>query len=209
MTATKIDLFKQHKQDYTAPRQPVLVDLKPVTYLAVSGSGDPQGEDFQDGVAALYAVAYTIKMTRKKHGGTDYVICKLEARWWTGEGDAFLPECPRDQWRWQLLIRTPEFVAGEELERAHRVLLDKGKTARVKQVSLIELSEGLCVQMLHLGPYSEEGTTIMKMMAFARGENYGFHGKHHEIYLSDPRRVEAEKLKTILRHPVTPRTGND
>ena len=111
---------------------------------------------------------------------------------------------PKDQWRWRLLIRTPEFVAAKELAAAAAKLIAKGKPAEVNQVKLETIDEGRCVQMLHIGPYDREGDTVAGMGAFAGEHGLKFAGPHHEIYISDPRRVAPEKLKTILRLPVAP-----
>jgi len=203
-TMEKIDLFKQHKADYVAKRNPVLVEIAETTYLAIEFQGAPGGPAFTDAVGALYAIAYTVKMTRKAEGLGDYVICKLESLMWVEAGDPAL--VPKDQWHWRLLIRTPEVVSPQDLERASEVLLSKGKPAGVRDVYLTKLTEGLCVQMLHQGSYESEGDTIAPMTAFAEEKSLTFHSHHHEIYLSDPRRVPPERLKTILRHPVRPAT---
>ena len=109
---------------------------------------------------------------------------------------------PTDQWQWKLLIRTPDFIGEEDLRQAVAVLLKRGKGEEVKRVRLETLAEGPCVQMLHVGPYERECETIAAMQAFAEKQQLRFSGKHHEIYLSDPRRVPPERLKTILRQPV-------
>lgn len=200
-TPDKIDLYKLHKDDYVAPKKPVLVDLKPATYLAISGQGAPGGEAFTAAIGALYGMAYTIKMTRKFGGQQDYGVCKLEGQWWS-DGTPELAKVPREQWRWNLLIRTPAFVTPDELDRAAAVLLKRGKEQEVKRVRLESLAEGPCVQMLHVGPYDQECETIAVMQQFVEKQGFKFHGRHHEIYLSDPRRVAPERLKTILREPV-------
>jgi hypothetical protein len=197
----KIDLYKLNKAEYAATRKPALVEVKPATYLAISGQGAPGGEKFTASIGALYGVAFTIKMTRKFAGQQDYVVCKLEGQWWSEPASDFA-KLPPDQWRWTLLIRTPDFVKDEELRGAVTVLLKRGKGEDVKRVRLESLAEGLCVQMLHVGPYNQEHETIAVMKAFAEKQQLEFAGKHHEIYLSDPRRVPPERLKTILRHPV-------
>jgi hypothetical protein len=198
----KIDLYKQHKDEYAAPAKPVLIEAKPARYLAVAGEGEPGGQAFQERIGALYSMAFTIKMTRKFEGREDYVVCKLEALWWLKDGSDDFSKAPRDQWQWKLLIRTPEFIAPADLDRAVAVLTGKGKSPTVKEVRLETIEEGRCVQMLHVGPYDREGETIAKMLAFAEKQGLQRHGLHHEIYLSDPRRVPPERLKTILRLPV-------
>jgi len=198
----KIDLYKLHQADYAARRKPSLVELKPATYLAVSGQGAPGGPLFVSRIGCLYGVAFTIKMTRKFAGLQDYAVCKLEGQWWSDSGPDFAT-APKESWWWKLLIRTPEFVRGDELDTAIAVLLKRGKGEEVKLVRLESIKEGTCVQMLHVGPYEKEPETIAQMKAFAQSRDLEFQGRHHEIYLSDPRRVPAERLKTILRIPVS------
>ena len=200
-TKEKIDLYKLNKDDYAAPKKPLLLKIKDATYLAISGQGEPGGETFTDKIGALYGMAFTIKMTRKFAGEQDYSVCKLEGQWGADGQDDF-SRLPKAQWRWNLLIRTPDFVKADELEKAVATLLKRGKTPTVREVRLESLSEGQCVQMLHVGPYDRECETVALMKAHAEKHGLHFHGRHHEIYLSDPRRVPAGRLKTILRHPV-------
>ena len=201
-TNQKIDLYKLHKGDYVASRKPVLVTIKDAAYLAITGQGEPGGESFTDKIGALYGAAFTIKMTRKFAGEQDYSVCNLEGQWWSDGSDNF-SSIPKAEWRWKLLIRTPDFVSAAELEKAVATLLKRGKSPAVREVRLESLAEGPCVQMLHVGPYEREPETICLMKAHAEKSGLRFKGRHHEIYLSDPRRVPPEKLKTILRHPVT------
>lgn len=198
----KVDLYKLHKNQYVAPKQPQLVEIETAKYLAVSGRGEPGGEEFTAKIGALYGMAYTIKMTRKFAGGQDYVICKLQCQWWLDDDRQDFSTTPPEQWHWKLLIRTPDFVQRNELDKAVKKLLEKGKEPEVRLVKFESFTEGLCVQMLHVGPYDQEHETISKMAVFAEQKNLEFCGRHHEIYLSDPRRIPPERLKTILRHPV-------
>jgi hypothetical protein len=198
----KLDLYQLHKSDYATPRKPVILEIKPAVYLAIDGKGPPGGDIFTAKIGALYAVAFTVKMTRKFAGQQDYAVCKLEALWWSGAAGNFA-QAPKEEWEWRLLIRTPEFVTREELDNAVRVLLKRGKPEDVKQVRLEPLQEGTCVQMLHVGPYEKEGETVALMKAVAEREGFQLTGRHHEVYLSDPRRVAPERLKTILRVPLS------
>lgn len=205
-TKEKIDLFKLHKDQYVAPKQPQLVEIHKAKYLTISGRGEPGGEEFSTKIGALYGAAYTVKMTRKFAGKQDYTIGKLECLLWVDDEGKDFSSVDPTQWNWQFLIRTPDFVENNELETAIETLLKKGKDPEVRQVAFESLKEGLCVQMLHIGPYDKEGETVEKMEAFAEQQGMEFHGRHHDIYLSDPRRVPPERLKTILRHPVRKRT---
>jgi len=200
-TQPKLDLYTLHKAEYAATRKPAFVEIKPAQYLVIGGQGAPGGDAFTACIGALYGMAFTIKMTRKFAGEQDYTVCKLEGQWWC-DGLANFSQAPRDQWRWDLLIRTPDFIAPDDLATAAAVLTKRGKGAGVDQVRLETLAEGTCVQMLHVGPYDQEGTTVALMKEFALSRGCEFHGRHHEIYLSDPRRVAPERLKTILRCPV-------
>jgi hypothetical protein len=198
----KIDLYKLNKEEYAAPKKPTLVTVKKASYLAVSGQGAPGGDEFQTKISALYGMAYTVKMTRKFTGQQDYVICKLEAQW-GGDDEGFdFSTVPPEKWRWKLLIRTPDFVGKDEIDKAARLLIEKGKGEGVDEVKLESLTEGTCVQMLHVGPYDREHETVALMKEFAASAGLEFHGRHHEVYLSDPRRVPPDRLKTILRMPV-------
>jgi len=203
----KIDLYKMHKDQYAAPKQPMIVEIDKAKYLTVDGRGAPGSETFANKIGALYGVAYTIKMTRKFSGGQDYVVCKLEGLYWLDDGSCNFADTPADQWNWKMMIRTPDFVKDDELNSAIEKLLKKGKQPEVQSVKFESLSEGSCVQMLHVGPYEQEPETIEKMLEFAKAQGLEFHGIHHEIYLSDPCRVPPERLKTILRHPVKKKTN--
>ena len=201
----KVDLYKLHKDQYIAPNQPQLLEIHEAKYLTISGRGEPGGGEFTAKIGALYGVAYTTKMTRKFAGKRDYAICKLECLWWLDdERQDFLTADPQ-QWNWRLLIRTPGFVRSSELDMAVETLLKKGKEPQVRQVNFESFAEGLCVQMLHVGPYGKESETISQMEAFVGQQDLECHGRHHEIYLSDPRRVPPERLKTILRRRVKER----
>lgn len=202
MPQPKIDLYKIHKTDYAASRKPALVNVGKARYLAIEGQGAPGTRAFTASIGALYGVAFTVKMTRKFAGRQDYAVSKLEAQWWS-DGRQDFSTAPKNDWRWKLLIRTPQFVTQKEVNSAVAVLLKRGKGREVEQVVLEPLSEGECVQMLHVGPYEKEKQTLDIMQAFAEARRLCFHGRHHEIYLSDPRRVAPEKLRTILRMPVT------
>jgi hypothetical protein len=197
----KLDLYQVHKAEYVAPRTPVLVKIGQAKYLTIEGQGEPGSKEFQAKIGALYNVAFTIKM-EKKIAGQDYAVCKLEGLWWIADKAKEFMEVPKSQWLWKLMIRVPEFIGAKELKDAITKLREKGKPAEVSEVKLESSTEGLCVQVLHVGSYDEEGATITKMKETAGENRLSFHGLHHEIYLSDPRRVAPARLRTILRHPV-------
>lgn len=169
----KIDLYQIHKSEYVAPKKPVLITCQPAQYLAVKGKGEPGGEAFQAAIQKLYRTAFTIKMA-SKFAGRDYAVCKLEGVW----------RAPKEGLNnWTLMIRTPDFITKAD-------------------VPLIRLDEGRAVQLLHVGPYDRIPESVARMQEFAAVEKLRFKGAHHEIYLSDPRRVEPARLRTILRQSV-------
>jgi hypothetical protein len=193
----KLDLYKTHNSEYVTPRQPTLVRTKPAQYLTIEGFGAPGNARFEACVGALYGMAFTIKMAHKFAGKQDYAVCKLEGQYF---GD--LASVPREKWRWSLMIRTPDFIEQNDLNVAVATILKRGKSTEVKEVKLESISEGDCVQMLHVGPYDKEHESITLMQRFAEDRKLKPAGPHHEIYLSDPRRVPPQRLKTILRQPV-------
>jgi hypothetical protein len=198
MPATKLDLYKLHKAEYVTPRKPVLVHTKPAQYLTIEGQGAPGGERFAECIGALYGMAFTLKMTRKSAGKQDYAVGKLEGQWFF---KSEVKELPMEQWKWKLLIRTPDFITRKDLKQAAATLLKRGKGQGFEKVRLETIKEGTCVQMLHVGPYDKECESVALMEKFAEANGLKLTGPHHEIYLSDPRRVPPERLKTILRQP--------
>jgi len=201
--AKKLDLYKEHKAEYVAPKKPVLVKTKPAKYLTITGKGKPGGELFQKHIGALYGAAFTIKMTRK-FAGQDYKVCHLEGLWWGDKEGLDFASIPPDQYNWKLIIRVPDFIQKKDLDSALRALKEKGKGPEVAEVKLEKIKEGLCVQMLHVGPYADEVKTIAQMMSLAQEKGLACQVPHHEIYLSDPRRVPPARLRTILRLPAGP-----
>jgi hypothetical protein len=201
--AAKPDVFREKKDEYAAPREPRLVRVTRGRYLAVTGSGAPASPPFQDAIGALYGVAYTVKMAGKR-SGRDFKVAPLEGLWWVDRGP--MPPARAEDWRWTLVIRVPDFVGAKDLRAAAATLAERGRGDGARRVKLATLSEGTCVQALHVGPYDAEAPTLEKMEAVARRNGWTFDGKHHEIYLSDPRRVPPARLRTILRHPVKRRT---
>jgi hypothetical protein len=197
----KVDLYKKHAAEYAARKTPTFVDVGPANYFVVEGRGAPDGEPFQRAVGALYTVAFTVKM-HSKFAGRDYAVTKLEGLWWGDDPSRLVLEQPKEQWHWKLMIRIPTFINDKRRADTVELLLKKGKDKAVADVRIETLDEGRCVQVLHIGPYEKEPETIRAMERFAAEQGLSFHGVHHEIYLSDPRRAQPEKLRTILRHPV-------
>ena len=205
-TVEKIDLFKQYKHEYAQPKKPQIITVGEGVYLATDGSGAPEDDGFQQAMTGLYGMAYTLKFDAKAQG-RDFGVCKLEAIWPADDPATAFDAADKSQWKWMLMIRVPEFITADALDQARATLRDKGKEGNFDAVDLRSLTEGECVQMLHVGPYDQEGETIALMHAFAAEQGLVQIGNHHEIYLSDPRRVPPERLRTILRQPVAPADG--
>ena len=200
MEAIKLDLVKECKMYYSAKISPEVVEFEEIPFLTIEGKGEPAGEEFTSKVEALYPLAYGVKKLCKQQG-KDFVVPKLEGLWWV-ELDKPALEVPRIEWRWKLLIRLPDFVTSEIVEKAKEEVFKKKGIDLIGRINFEKITEGKCVQIMHIGPYSAEPVTIEKMKAFMKENNLIENGLHHEIYLSDPRTVAQEKMKTILRQPV-------
>jgi hypothetical protein len=200
-----VDLRKQFAPLYKASaKEAAIVEVPRLQFLMADGQGDPNAPPFQQAVEALYGLSYTLKFGLKKRGGPDYTVMALEGLWWAEGVDpaAAFAQGRRDQWKWTLLILQPDFIGPADVETARQELRAKRNPAAIDRVRLESFEEGRCVQIMHIGPYSAEKATIDRLHAFAAEKGLGLRGKHHEIYLGDPRRSAPEKLKTILRHPV-------
>jgi hypothetical protein len=199
----KIDLKKELKQLYSAPaREVVMVDVPPMSFLMADGSGDPNtAQEYKDALEALYAVAYTLKFTIKKQKDIDYGVMPLEGLWWMDDMTQF-GLGNKDQWKWTAMIMQPDYVNPELFARAVEDVRKKKDPRALTCIRLEEFGEGLSAQLLHIGPYSAEKPTIDRIHGFISDKGYMPSGKHHEIYLGDPRRSAPEKLQTIVRQPV-------
>jgi hypothetical protein len=202
----KSDPQKQYKSYYQAHAQPQLIELATVHYLSIPGEGDPSGEAFALNIQALFTAAYAVKFESKAKG-KDFVVAKLEALWWYDESRyaditslETASRIPRADWKYRLLIRMPDYIIPQDLEHQRDVI--GLKLPRTENVSFFELNEGLAIQALHQGPFSEEPHTLAEINRFMDENNLEKAGYHHEIYLSDFRKTAPEKLKTILREPV-------
>lgn len=198
----KIDLKKTHKELFSARGEPRFVDLPPLRYFMIDGEGAPESDEFQEAIQALYSTAYALKFALKKAGRADFVVAPLEALWWSDDPLAF-DENQRDRWRWTTMVMQPGHVEDADLQAALGALRRKGTRNRAHdRLRLESLEEGRAAQLLYVGPYDEMGPSVAELSAFAAAEGYRPVGRHHDIYLSDPRRTASEKLKTILRRPV-------
>ena len=201
---SKVDFKKELKDLYSPPKKFVLVDVPEMQFLMVDGHGDPNvAQEYQDALEALYAMAYKMKFMSKKQLGQDYVVPPLEGLWWAEDMQSFTTSRDKSQWDWAMMIMTPEWISDEMFAESLEVVRKGKNPAALDKILLESYTEGLSVQIMHVGSYDEEGPTLMKLHREFLPENgYAENGKHHEIYLGDPRRVAPEKLKTVLRQPV-------
>ena len=201
---SKVDLSKELKGVYKAGKNPALIDVPIGWFLAIDGKGDPNGTEYQEAMTALYGAAYTLKFHYKALG-KDFKVMALEGLWWI-EGGVFDMNnpAPRENWRWTSMIRVPDFIEQSGFDEVLPGLVEK-RGEKVREVNLVEFAEGLSAQIMHIGPYSEETPTINRLHEWVAEQGYRLRDKHHEIYMSDPRRTKPEKLKTIIRHPVEKR----
>lgn len=197
-----IDLKKTLKPYYTASAAgPVLLDVPALAALTVDGRGDPDSPAFQEAVGSLYSVAYTLKFTLKKERAVDYPVMALEGLWCADDPKTFL-NGERAKWRWTVFIVVPDIIAKTDVDAAVAAVRKKAKFPRFPEIRLARFAEGRAAQILHLGPYATEAATIERLHAFIAARGLAPRGRHHEIYLGDPRRSAPEKLRTILRQPV-------
>lgn len=203
---SKLDLRKELKRFYTAKKKPDIIDVPPGRFLTIVGRGEPGGEVYSAGLNALYGLSYALKF-RCKAEGRDFKVMALEGLWWWDDDAIFSLEDapPRDEWNFKSMIRQPDYVTGEMLEEVRPGVREKRPLPEVDQVRLETFHEGLSAQILHVGPYSGEQPTVDRLHAFIDEQGYRLRGRHHEIYMSDPRRTAPERIKTIIRHPIEKR----
>ena len=204
------DYKKEYKEFYMPKNKPEIVTVPPMNYLAVRGKGDPNEEDgeYKKAIELLYGIAYTIKMSKKSdhriEGYFDYVVPPLEGFWWQ-DGINGVDYAHKENFHWISVIRLPDFVSKADFDWAVSEAEKKKKTDFSK-VEFMTYDEGTCVQCMHIGPYDDEPATVAKMDAYAENQGYvndiNEKRMHHEIYLSDARKVSPDKLKTVIRHPI-------
>ncbi|GIH04207.1 hypothetical protein Rhe02_22740 [Rhizocola hellebori] len=201
---TAYDVKKELKNLY-APRNAdwALVDVPPLAYLAVDGEGDPNtAQAYREAVEALYSVAYTIKFASKDR---PFVVAPLEGLWWADDPSVFVSR-DKAAWKWTMLIGLPPWITQEQVQESKNQALAKKKLPAIDRVRLDQLHEGTSAQLLHVGSYDDEAPKLAALHSeYLAAQGLQLNGQHHEIYLSDPRRTEPAKLKTILRQPVKPR----
>ena len=200
----KVDL-KKEISTYTAPRGRFeIVTVPPMRHLVIDGAGDPNtAQEYADALASLYPVAYALKFLSKRELDRDYVVMPLEALWWADDMAAFTAARDKSRWRWTAMILVPEWLTDDHVGTAIERTRAKGGAPSLGALRVETLDEGLCVQTLHIGSYDDEAPVLERLHdEFIPTEGLRMTGRHHEIYLSDPRRAAPEKLRTILRQPV-------
>ena len=204
------DFKKEYKEFYMPKSKPEIVTVPKANYIAVRGKGDPndEGGAYQQAVGILYAVAYTLKMSYKTdyriEGFFDYVVPPLEGFWWQ-DGVGGIDYSDKSTFNWISVIRLPDFVTRKDFDWAVKTA-EKKKHLDCSKAEFLTIDEGLCVQIMHMGPFDDEPATVSMMNAYLLENGYenDFSGSrlHHEIYLSDARKVAPEKWKTVIRHPI-------
>ncbi len=202
---TKIDFRKELRHLYNPPSKAFsTVDVPAMQFAMIDGHGDPNtAQAYQDAVEALYAVAYKLKFVSKVELDKDYVVPPLEGLWWAEDMETFTAARDKSAWEWTMMIMQPEWIVPEMFEGTVKGVEKAKGLPALPRLRLERYDEGFCVQIMHIGSYDDEGPTLAAMHhEFIPQNGYEMRGKHHEIYLGDPRRVAPEKLKTVLRQPV-------
>lgn len=204
------DFKKEYKEFYLPPKKPVIVEIPKMNYIAVGGFGNPNEEngEYKTAIGLLYGIAFTIKMSYKSNykmeGYFEYVVPPLEGFWWQN-GVSGVDYAHKEAFNWISLIRLPDFVSQKDFEWAVESATAK-KKLDFSRVEFLTYDEGLCVQCMHIGSYDDEPSTIKAMEEFTIANGYQINitpqRYHHEIYLSDPRKADRCKLKTVVRHPI-------
>ena len=202
----KVDLKKDLKHLYNPSAGEVsMVDVPPMDFLMVDGAGDPNASvEYQQAMEALFTLSYALKFKVKKSVGVDYVVMPLEGLWWTDDPSQFNMD-NKAIWKWTAMIMQPEHVTAEMVAEVLEEVREKKGLPALERVRFETYHEGLSAQIMHIGPYAAEEPTIARLHSFIRENGYEPSGKHHEIYLSDPRKTAPEKLRTVLRQPVRKR----
>jgi hypothetical protein len=205
----KLDLRKNYKNLYQpSAKEVAVVEIPALQFAMIEGAIEPGQSPgispaFQAAMEALYGISYTLKFMSKlrKQDSIDYTVMALEALWWVEDGHFDITQ--PDNWHWRAMILQPDHITPAMFaEGIEQVRKKRGGSPAIDRLHLETFCEGLCVQIMHLGPYSAEPPTVAKMEIYAAAHGYKMRGEHHEIYLGDPRRSDPAKLKTVLRHPI-------
>ena len=198
----KIDFKKELKHLYRPKLKKIdIVDVPAMNFLMIDGKGDPNtAKEYTDAIEALYSLSYTLKFMVKKRDNVDYGVLPLEGLWWADDMTHF-GSGNKDEWKWTAMIMQPEYIIKERVDRAIEEVKKKKDLVALPKLRFSSFNEGLSAQTMYVGPYADEGPTIKEIHKFIKEKGYELRGKHHEIYLGDPRRSKPEKLKTIIRQP--------
>lgn len=200
--ATKIDSKRALGTLYRPARTPEFVDVPEMTFLMIDGAGDPnKSAAFEDAIGALYSASFTAKFMLREHMGIDYMVMPLEGLWWSDDPVNFQIGNTAE-WKWTMMIAQPDSLTPELFDAVIAKASLKTPTDAIANLRLERFNEGRCAQLMHIGPYDTEGPSIALLHDFVADHGYLIHGKHHEIYLGDPRRSAPETLRTVLRQPV-------
>lgn len=198
----KVDLKKELKDLYNpSSKEIAIVEVPKLNFLMIDGTGDPNtAKEYKDAIEALFSLSYKLKFMIKKTEDFDYVVMPLEGLWWADNMSKFAED--KNLWKWTAMIMQPKQVTEEAVDKAIEELKKKKKLVALSKIRFESFHEGKAAQIMYFGPYSNEGPTIQKIHDFIKQHKGILVGKHHEIYLSDPRRVTSENFKTILRQPM-------
>ncbi|GAI38387.1 unnamed protein product, partial [marine sediment metagenome] len=200
----KIDYKKELKHLYKpSPRKPEIVDVPKMNFLMIDGKGDPNtSQEFKNAIEALFSVSYTLKfMIKKGELAIDYGVMPLECLWWVEDMSKFSIE-RKDEWLWTLMIMQPALITKDSVVEAVEKVKEKKNLPAIIKLRFESFHEGKSAQIMHIGPFSEEGPTVEKIHNFIQENTYKLRDKHHEIYLSDIRKGDPKKWKTIIRQPI-------
>jgi hypothetical protein len=203
--SSKLDYKKEFPDLYNPKQKEIhILTIPTMQFYMVDGKGDPNtAQMFKDAVSTLYACAFTLKMGYKKqHPTKDYVVPPLEGLWFMEDMREWSSE-KKNMWQWTMMIRIPDYISVSDAQKAIQTAKLKKNPPLIEQTRIVTYEEGTAVQVIYIGPYSEEHPIIMKMHEYAAKQGYKLKGKHHEIYLSDPRKITPEKYRTIIRQPIT------
>ena len=204
----KRDFKKENKELYNPSAKEVsIVDVPEMSFLMIDGEGDQNtSQEYQDSIEALFSVSFKVKFISEKENSQDYVVMSLEGLWWIENMEDFNIQ-DKSIWKWTAMIRQPDFITKDMMKKAIEEVEKKKNLPALSRIRFESLHEGISAQIMHIGPYAEEGPTIEKLHNFIEENGYEFDGsmpgkKHHEIYISDMRRTNPEKLKTVIRQPM-------
>jgi hypothetical protein len=197
-----LDYRQEYAELYGARREPEVIDVPPLSYLMIDGQGDPNvSRDYADAVEALFSLSYTVKFALKRASGIDLRVMPLEGQWWCEDMRRFSVH-DKAAWSWTMMILQPPEIGATLVEECRHTLAKKKPLRALERLRHATLEEGLCAQVLHVGPFTDEGSTVERLHAFIELQGAKLSGRHHEIYLSDIRRAAPGKWRTIIRQPM-------